>query len=211
MKRAPLLVLVCLVLPWAAPPRPAWADDAATTLCRTNPAYSADVMRSVLTAQLEKDHDPSLDAETPDQLAAEAAEQGVKDCATELRGNEPLFEVLVPLRGADLAVGWDAYNTNCADHAATKPACVKAEVGAVHALKHMMATNTPPGAKILVETCELALKTDPAMADWRECVDMGLAVHAKPQTAEHCKVSVPWHSAKTGAEAGGALVACLKK
>lgn len=186
------------------------AEDSVTVLCRSNPAYSSDVMKNVLQAQLEKDHDPALDAESPDQMAAEAAEQGVKDCAGELRGDQPLYQTLSVLSGPDLQVGWDAFNTACSDHTASKAACVKAEVGAVRALKRMVATNQPPGAKALVETCVLVLKTDPPMADWRECVDAALAVHAAADQAARCKTSVPWHNAKSGADAGAIMSACLR-
>jgi len=188
---------------------PAWAQDAASALCSSNPAYSATVMRSVLEAQLEKDHDPALDAEPPEQMAAEASAQGIKDCATELQRDQPLDQVLAGLSGADLQVGWDAYNTACADHTGSKAACVKAEVGSVRALKRMMATNDPPGSKALVETCELVLKTDPAMTDWRECVDTALSVHATAAVAAKCKTAVPWHTAKSGAQAGALVSACL--
>ncbi len=53
------------------------ADDAETALCRSNPAYSIDVMRNVLQAQLEKDHDPALDSESREGLRRRlAAESG---------------------------------------------------------------------------------------------------------------------------------------
>jgi hypothetical protein len=188
----------------------AWAQDAVSVLCSSNPAYSATVMRSVLEAQLEKDHDPALDAEAPEQMAAEASAQGIKDCAAELQRDQKLNQALAALTGADLQVGWDAYNTACADRTGSKAACVKAEVGSVRALKRMMATNDPPGAKALVETCELVLKTDPAMTDWRECVDTALSVHAPAAVAAKCKIAVPWHTAKSGAEAGTLVSACLR-
>ena len=205
-----VLFAMLLALAWRAPAARA-QDDAAASLCRTNPAYSAAVMRSVLLAQLQKDHDPALDAEPPDQMAAEASEQGVKDCATELRREPSIYKALAPLSGSDLPVGWDAYNTACSDHSQTKADCIKAEVGSVRALKRMMATDQPPGAKALVESCELVLQSDPAMADWRECVDTALAAHADPGRAAHCKTSVAWHVAKTGAEAGTILRTCLQR
>jgi hypothetical protein len=192
-------------------PRARADDDAQAALCRSNPAYSPAVMRSVLEAQLEKDHDPALDAESPDQLATEAVEQGVKDCATDLRQNPAVYKVLAPLTGSELPVAWDAYNTACSDRSATKADCIMAEVGSVRALKHMMATDQPPGSKALVESCELVLTSDPAMADWRVCVDTALAAHADPDRARQCKTAVPWHVAKTGAEAGKILRACLQK
>jgi hypothetical protein len=186
-------------------------DDAATALCRTNPAYSIDVMRSVLEAQLQKDHDPALDAEPPAQMAAEAAEQGVKDCATDLRANTPIYQALSGLTASEQQVGWDAYNTACSDRSGSKADCIRAEVGAVRALKHMVATDQPPGAKTLVETCELVLQTDPAMSEWRECVDTALLVHADTGRVTQCKTSVAWHVAKTGAQAGAILKACLAR
>ncbi len=183
--------------------------EAGIALCRGNAAYSADVMRNVLTAQLEKDHDPALDAEPPEQMAAEASAQGIKDCAIELQRDQQLYGVLAALSGADVQVGWDAYNTACSDRTSTKAACVKAEVGAVRALKRMVATNQPAGAKTLVETCELVLKSEPAMADWRECVDTALALHAPSSEAARCKTAVPWHTSKSGAEAGRVVSDCL--
>jgi hypothetical protein len=185
------------------------AEDAVTTLCRSNPAYGVDVMRGVLEAQLQKDHDPALDDQPPAQMAVEASEQGIKDCAAELQSHLAISQALLPLRGAELEVGWDAYNTACTDRAGSKADCIKAEVGSVRALKRMMATNQPPGAKTLVETCELVLVSEPSMADWRECVDLGLAAHAAEDRAVHCKTIVPWHGAKTGTEAGKIVAACL--
>ncbi len=187
------------------------ADDAETTLCRSNPAYSIEVMRNVLQAQLQKDHDPALDAESPDQMADEAVEQGVKDCAADLQRNPAIYKALAPLTGNDLPVGWDAYNTACSDRNVSKAACIAAEVGSVRALKRMMVTDQPPGAKALVESCELVLTADPPMADWRECVDTALAAHADADRARQCKTAVAWHVAKTGVEAGKILRGCLGK
>jgi hypothetical protein len=186
-------------------------DDAEATLCQSNPAYSSSVMRSVLEAQLQKDHDSALDAESPDQMAAEASAQGIKDCASDLRRNPAIYQALAGLSGTELPVGWDAYNTACSDRSGSKADCIKAEVGSVRALKHMVATDQPPGAKALVETCELVLQTDPAMTDWRECVDVGLSAHAAPARATQCKTTVAWHTAKTGAQAGTMLKACLQR
>src|SRR5271156_795636 len=115
MKRAmhrPALRAVALCLAVYSAPAVA-ADDAAATVCRGNPAYSLPVMQSVLDSQLSKDHDPALDAEPPDQMAAEAVEQGVQECATELRRTPAIFQVMSGLGGNDLSVGWDAYNTAC--------------------------------------------------------------------------------------------------
>ena len=192
---------------WSAACR---AQDA-VTLCSTNPAYSIDVMRNVLAAQLQRDHDPALDAEPPDQMAAEAAQQGIKDCAADLQHNPAIFQALSGLSGSELPVGWDAYNTACADHGGSKGECIKAEIGSVRALKHMVATDQPPGAKSLVEACELVLQTDPPMAEWRSCVDTALAAHADPARDLQCKTTVAWHVAKTGAEAGQLLRSCLQK
>jgi hypothetical protein len=208
MNRAAIVLALCLATQ-AAPAEA--ADDAAAALCRGNPAYSLPVMQSVLDAQLSKDHDPALDAESPDKMAAEAVEQGVTDCATELRRDPAIFQALAALSGSDLAIGWDAYNTACDSHSGSKAACIAAEVGSVRALKRMVATNQPPGAKALVETCELVLQTDPAMAEWRVCVDRSLAVHASPEAASRCKTSVTWHVAKTGAEAAQAIGQCLRQ
>ena len=167
-------------------------DDAEATLCQSNPAYSSSVMRSVLEAQLQKDHDSALDAESPDQMAAEASAQGIKDCASDLRRNPAIYQALAGLSGTELPVGWDAYNTACSDRSGSKADCIKAEVGSVRALKHMVAT-------------------DPAMTDWRECVDVGLSAHAAPARAAQCKTTVAWHTAKTGAQAGTMLKACLQR
>jgi len=203
--RASALCLAAYSAPAAA------ADDAAAAICRSNPAYSLPVMRSVLDSQLSKDHDPALDAEPPDQMAAEAVEQGVADCAAELRRTPGIYQVMAGLSGSELAVGWDAYNTACDSHAASKADCIKAEVGSVQALKRMAATDKPAGAKALVETCELVLQTDPPMAEWRSCVDQALAVHASAEAAARCKTSVTWHIAKTGAEAAQPIVQCLRR
>lgn len=186
------------------------AEDAAARLCRSNPAYSADVMGKVLQEQMDRDHDPALDKESPEQLAAEAVEQGVKDCATELDHAPALFAVLAALPPGELAIGWDAFNTSCADHGATKAECVRAEVAAERALKHMVAADQPPGARALVQTCELVLKGDPAMAEWRECVDLGLAPHADAQNLARCKTLVAWHATSSGAAAGQSIAACLR-
>jgi hypothetical protein len=212
MKRAMARTALCAAaLVLAAYSAPAVADDALAALCRTNPAYSLSVMQSVLESQLSKDHDPALDAEPPDQMAAEAVEQGVADCATDLRKNPAIYQVMSGLTGSELSIGWDAYNTACDAHAASKADCIKAEVGSVRALKRMVATDQPAGAKALVETCELVLQSDPAMAEWRACVDQTLAVHATPGVAARCKTSVTWHVAKTGAEAAQPIVQCLRR
>ncbi len=180
-------------------------------LCRSNPAFSVTVMRSVLDAQLSKDHDPALDADPPDQMAAEAVEQGVADCAKELKRDPSIYQAMAGLGGSELSIAWDAYNTACDTHAASKAACIKAEVGSVRALKRMAATDRPAGAKALVQTCELVLQTDPAMAEWRVCVDEALAAHATPEAAARCKTSVTWHVAKTGAEAAQTIRQCLRQ
>jgi hypothetical protein len=207
-----IAILGFCTLAWRLGLRPAVAaDDAAATLCRTNPAYSVQVMRAVLESQLQKDHDPSLDAEPPDQLAAEAVEQGVTDCAEVLRHDPTIYQALAALNPQDLQIGWDAFNTACDDRSSSKTACIKAEVASVRALKKMAVTNQPPGAKALVETCELVMQADPPMAEWRECVDQALAVHASPDQAAHCKTSVTWHTAKTGAEAARVIVPCLRQ
>jgi hypothetical protein len=179
-------------------------------LCATNPAYSASVMRSVLESQLQRDHDPSLDSTPPDQLAEQAVEQGISECAEAMRKDATIYAALYPLASDERTIGWDAYNTACNDRVGSKGACITAEVGSVRALKRMAAADTPPGARALVQACQLVLKTDPAMADWRACVDQGLAVHAPPAKASACKLSVNWHVARTGAEAGRLVTACLR-
>jgi hypothetical protein len=206
------LAVCCLAAAVSGPS--AWAAGAPPTqytmLCGTNPAYSAAVMLSVLQAQLQKDHDPSLDSTPPDQLAEQAVEQGITECAQELQKDPAIYGALSGLSGSERDIGWDAYNTACSDRTGSKGACITAEVGAVRALKHMAATNTPPGARALVQACQLVLKTDPAMADWRQCVDQSLAVHASADKAASCKLSVSWHVAKTGTEAASVMAACLR-
>jgi hypothetical protein len=186
-------------------------NDALSRLCATNPAYGEAVMRSVLDAQLEKDHDPALDAEPPAQMASEAAALGVKDCAKDLGEHPGIAGVLVGLSAVDLNVAWDAYNTSCDDRKATKAECMKAEVGAAQALRHMAQTDQPAGARALVQACQLVLVSDLAMTEWRLCVDQGLAVHAAPGVAARCKTSVNWHVAKTGAQAGAEVAGCLRR
>jgi hypothetical protein len=107
-------------------------------------------------------------------------------------------------------VGWDAYNTTCDDRKASKAACIKAEIGSAQALRRMAQKDQPPGAKALVQACQLVLTSDLAMSEWRLCVDQGLAVHASPAKAAQCKTSVTWHVAKTGAAAGNEVAACLR-
>lgn len=204
----PALLLTALLL--LAVPARAAPDDAAATLCRSNPAYSLGVMQSVLQAQLAKDHDPALDETPPDQLAVQAVEQGVGECADDLRRDPTLFQALAGFGEADRKIAWDAYNTACADRHGTKTACVQAEVGSVRALKRLAATDNPPGAKALVQACELVLTPDPPMTEWRQCVDLALAVKAPSDAAAKCKLSVAWHVAKTGAEAGRLVGDCLR-
>jgi hypothetical protein len=204
IRRAALLTLLAT---------PAFAQarlDPVTQLCATNPAYAPDVMRSVLDAQLAKDHDEALDAEPPAQMASEAAALGIKQCAADLNGHPAIAQALAGLAPVDEQVAWDAYNTTCSDRAASKSECMKAEVGAAQALRRMSRTNSPAGATALVQACQLILTNDFAMVEWRLCVDQGLAVHATPEKAKQCKTSVNWHVAKTGAQAGGILAACLK-
>ena len=197
---------LAVVLAWAGP---AAAEDALSALCRTNPAYSPAVMRAVLAAQLQRDHDDALDAEPPDQLAAEAVEQGVKECGDALSHDAKLAGVLAGFSGADQKVAWDAFNTSCADHVGTRAECVSAEVGSVRALKRMASQDQPPGAHALVQACELIMNADPPMADWRQCVDQALAVHASKDAAQRCETSVTWHVTKSGLEAGRILAGCL--
>ncbi len=199
--------LLLLLLPGLAH---AQAADPQSLLCATNPAFTPAIMESIIEAQLQKDHDPSLDAAPPEELAQQAVRQGVDECAAGLRKDPDLMAALSSLKGADVDTGWDAYNTACDDRSISKGACVRAEVGAAHALKHMVTSDQPPGAKILVQTCQLVLQTDPTMVAWRECVDLGLAVHASNGDAKRCKLSVTWHAAKTGTEAGAIVSQCLR-
>ena len=191
---------------------PACAQSAdLMAICATNPAYAPDVMRSVLNAQLQKDHDEALDAEPPEQMANEAAQLGIKECTEDLAAHPAIGDALKGLALTDQQVAWDAYNTTCNDHGATKAACMKAEVGSAQALRRMSRTNDPAGSRALVAACQLVLMTDFAMVEWRTCVDAGLAVHATPARAAACKTSVNWHVAKTGAQAGAIVAGCLKQ
>lgn len=204
IRRALLLILLA---------SPAFAQaplDPVTALCATNPAYAPGVMSAVLNAQLAKDHDEALDAEPPAQMAAEASALGIKDCAADLNSHPAIVKSVAGLGMVDQQVAWDAYNTTCNDRANSKAECIKAEVGSAQALRHMAQTNEPAGATYLVQACQLVLTNDFAMAEWRTCVDQGLAVHATPEKAKQCKISVNWHIAKTGAQAGAVLAACLK-
>ncbi len=187
---------------------PAFAG-AAEDLCARNPAFSASVMLAIVRAQLQRDHDPALDADTPEKLADQAVVQGITECAAEVRADPSIAAALSGLGAADTSVGWDAYNTACSDRKVNKGACITAEVGSAQALKRMMATDSPAGAKTLVQTCALVMASDPAMAEWRQCVDLALAAHASADRAKQCKISVSWHVAKTGAEAGRILAGCL--
>ena len=205
-----LACITALLLPLAPCIARGQAPDPQSRLCATNPAFSLSIMQSIIEAQLQKDHDPSLDAASPEQLAQQALDQGIGECATALRRDPDLMAALSALKGGEVVIGWDAYNTACDDRSRTKGDCIRAEVGAAHALKHMMTTDQPPGAKTLVETCQLVLQTDPTMTAWRECVDLGLAAHASNADARRCKLSVTWHSAKTGAEAGAQVAQCLR-
>ncbi len=204
------LALTLLLTAWPLWHVNAQAADPQSALCATNPAYSLPLMQSIIEAQLQKDHDPSLDAAPPEQLAQQALDQGISECATSLRQDPGMMAALAALKGADVTIGWDAYNTACDDRRVSKGDCIRSEVAAAHALKHMMATNQPPGAKTLVEACQLVLQTDPTMTDWRQCVDLSLAVHATPGDAKRCKLSLTWHSAKTGADAGALVAQCLR-
>ena len=189
---------------------PALAGEA-EDLCAKNPAYAPRIMLAIVREQLARDHDPALDADTPETLAEEASAQGIAECAAEMRADPSIVPALAGLSEADQTVGWDAYNTACSDHHASKGQCITAEVTADHALKHMMATNSPPGAKALIQACALVMQTDPAIAEWRQCVDQALAVHASEDAAKRCKLSANWHVAKTGSQAGSVLAQCLRR
>ena len=200
--KTPALALLLLATPALA--------DQASSLCRGNPAYSQPVMLAVIREQLQHDHDAALDADTPEKLAGQAVEQGVSECAAELRNDPTLTVALSGLTKEDSSVGWDAYNTACADHKTSKGACVQAEIGSAQALKHLMGPGAAPGAKTLVQACQLVMAEDPAMVEWRTCVDQALAVHASLARAQQCRLSANWHVAKTGAEAGAQIAACLR-
>jgi hypothetical protein len=199
------LVLVAVLL------SPLARADEAETLCAGNPAFSLRVMQTVVEAQLQQDHDPALDNGSPEQVAEQARTQGISECAADMRKDPSIQAALTGLGAADLQVGWDAYNTSCADHRASRGACIAAEIAASKALKHMASSDQPAGAKALVQTCELVLQSDPAMVDWRQCVDQALAVHPTAAAAKRCRVSVTWHVAKTGAEAGQVVAECLRQ
>jgi hypothetical protein len=184
--------------------------DPAESLCAQNPAYSLSIMLKIVQAQLEGDHDPALDADTPENIARQAQTQGISECAVVVRGDPSITVAFASLSGADEPVAWDAYNTTCADHKMSRGACIAAEVQSDKALKRMIATDKPEGAKVLVQTCELVMQTDPALAEWRACVDEGLALHPSESAAKRCKLSATWHVAKTGVEAGAIISACLK-
>jgi len=188
---------------------PALADPA-EALCAQNPAFSQSIMLKIVQSQLEGEHDPSLDADTPENIAKQAQVQGIAECAAEIRGDPSILAAFGGLSGPDAQVAWDAFNTACADHKASRGACITSEVQADTALKRMISKDQPPGAKVLVQTCELVMQSDPALAEWRECVDQGLALHPTESAAKRCKLSATWHVAKTGAEAGAIVAACLK-
>ncbi len=188
---------------------PACADEA-VDLCATNPAYSRGVMLAIVQEQLARDHDAALDADTPDKLADQAVAQGIGECAAEMRADPSIAVALSGVGSKDRAVAWDAYNTACADHRASRGACIRAEIGAADALKRMVSRDNPPGARSLVQMCQLVMKEDPAMVEWRVCVDTALSVHATPETVDACKIRVDYHVAKTGADAGLVVSKCLK-
>ncbi len=197
------LLFICLV-------SPALAGEA-ETICASNPAYSQAIMLTIVQTQLQRDHDAALDTDTPEHLATRAVAQGIAECAAELRADRTIAPAFTGLDRHDLSVAWDAYNTACADHKASRGACITAEIGAAKAIKHLMSTGSSPVARTLVQACELVLQPDPAMADWRQCVDVSLALHPTADRAAQCKLSANWHAAKTGAEAGASLAACLGK
>jgi len=199
-----VLILLCVLVSTGA------LADPAETLCAGDPAFSQAVMLKIVQAQLEVDHDPALDADTPENIARQAQAQGIAECAAEVRRDPSIAAAFAGLDAADEQVAWDAYNTSCADHKTSRGACISAEVQSDKALKRMVSTDRPEGAKTLVQTCELVMQTDPALAEWRECVDQGLALHPSESAAKRCKLSATWHVAKTGAEAGAIVAACLK-
>ena len=189
---------------------PALAGQA-ETISATNPAYSQSIMLGIVQTQLQRDHDPALDTDTPEHLATRAVAQGIAECAAELRADPSIAAAFAGLDRRDTTVAWDAYNTACADHKTSRGACISAEVGAARAIKHLMSAGSAPVARTLVQACELVLVADPAMADWRQCVDLSLASHPSAERAAQCKLSANWHAARTGAEAGALLGACLSK
>jgi D-alanyl-D-alanine carboxypeptidase len=199
-------ILVFLVLLAAGP---AWAETA-DSLCSSNPAFAPDVMLRVVQVELQGDHDPSLDADTPEHIASQASTQGIAECAAEVRTDPSIASALGAMKGADLQAGWDAYNTVCTDKRVSRGACISAEVNAGKALKQMTKDDEPAGAKTLVQTCTLVMKADRGNAEWKQCVDMGLAVRASGSAAKRCKMSATWHVAETGAQAGEIIANCLR-
>ncbi len=125
--------------------------DPAESLCAQNPAFSLSIMLKIVQAELEVDHDPALDADTPENIARQAQTQGIAECAAEVRGDPSITAAFGGLSAADQPVAWDAYNTTCADHKASRGACITAEVQSDKALKRMVATDKPEGAKALVQ------------------------------------------------------------
>ena len=111
MKRL-ILLASCLATP-------AFAGDA-ETLCATNPAYTRQVMLEIVQAQIQRDHDPALDADTPEHLADQAVAQGIAECAADLRADPATAAALGNLDKEDRSVAWDAYNTTCTDHKASR-------------------------------------------------------------------------------------------
>jgi hypothetical protein len=204
-----LVMFGAATLCWNVPAGSAWADPA-ESLCAQNPAFAPSLMEKIIRAQLEADHDPALEADTPEHVAQQASAQGIGECAAEVRRDPSIAAAFNAAGPSNAEVAWDAFNTACADHKTSRGACITAEVQSSKALKQLISTDQPDGAKALVQTCELVMQTDPPLAEWRECVDQALAVHAPGSAARRCKLAATWHVAKTGAEAGGIVAACLR-
>lgn len=184
------------------------SEDAA--LCRQNPAFRVEIMRSVIDEQIRAGRNPDFDHADPDALAQQAVEKGVADCAETMAREPGLDDAIAGAGSQDAATAWDAFNIACAGHHGSMGACVRAELASHAALKRLSATDKPPGANAIVETCALVLPQTPALAEWRVCVDVALAVHAGRDSAESCKTTVPWHAAQTGQQAGEIVAACLR-
>ena len=65
----------------------------------------------------------------------------------------------------------------------------------------MVATDEP--AETLVQTCELVMKAEPGLSEWRACVDEALAVHASEGTVKRCKLSAIGMRRRRGRRRGG--------
>jgi hypothetical protein len=207
-----LLALVPLASALAAdPPAALPPDPELRTFCAGDPAFRPDAVRAVIGQELAREHDPALDDQTPEQILEGTISTGITECVRTLHRDPSIYAAIDLPDPIDRSIAWDAYNSACGDRVAARGACIVAEVAAQHALKRMSTRNVPPGARALVQACELVLVPQPPLAEWRECVDMGLANRAPPARAEACKLKLPWHTAHSGKEAGQLVQACIGK